>query len=96
MFIAEKTEFYGNIKFGEACIIHPGCSIIAEGGDIVFGDFNIIEEKVKIYNKLKKDELGRPMKKDMVIGNYNVFEVFSYVESTDIGDLNEFQHRSTV
>ena len=32
----------------------------------------------------------------MIIGNYNVFEVFSYVESTDIGDLNEFQHRSMV
>ena len=32
----------------------------------------------------------------MIIGSYNVFEVYSTIESTDIGDLNEFQHRSIV
>jgi len=26
----------------------------------------------------------------MIIGNFNVFEVYSTIESTDIGDLNEF------
>lgn len=78
------------MHFGDKCIVHPGCSIIAEGGDIIIGKYNIIEEKVRIINRLKKDEKGRPIKKDMIIGNYNIFEVYAHVENCDIGDLNEF------
>lgn len=88
--ICAKTELQGHISFGENCIVHPGCAIIAEGGDIVFGENNIIEEKVRIINKLKKDENGRPIKKDMHIGNFNVFEVDSLIENCEIGNLNEF------
>ena len=36
----------GNVIFGEGCIVHPGAQIKAEGGDIIMGDFNIIEEYV--------------------------------------------------
>ena len=32
----------------------------------------------------------------MKIGNYNMFEVGSTIDSTDIGDLNEFGVKSTV
>ena len=32
----------------------------------------------------------------MTIGNFNVFEVYAQVDSSDIGDLNEFQHKSVV
>jgi len=71
-------------------VVHPSCSIIAEGGNIVIGEFNIFEERVKIINRARKDEHGRIIKKDMIIGNYNVFEVQSYIDSSDIGDLNEF------
>jgi hypothetical protein len=39
---------------------------------------------------MRKDENGRPFKKDMIIGNYNVFEVGSTIDSSDIGDFNEF------
>ena len=70
--------------------MHPKCQIIAEGGDIIFGDYCIIEEKVKIINRARKDEQGRPVRKDMRIGSFNVFEVGATVESTDVGDLNEF------
>jgi len=90
LFIAEKTEIHGQVHFGEHVVIHPGCTILAEGGDITIGDYVIIEEKVKIINRLKKDEQGKPIRRDMKIGNYNVFEVYSYIESSDIGDLNEF------
>lgn len=38
-----NNEIVGPVKFGEGCIIHPTCSIIAEGGEIIFGSFNIIE-----------------------------------------------------
>ncbi len=84
------------MHFGEHVIVHPGCSIVAEGGDIYIGDYVIIEEKVRILNRLKKDEQGKPIKRDMTIGNYNVFEVYAYIENTNIGNLNEFQHRSVV
>ncbi len=32
----------------------------------------------------------------MKIGNYNLFEVGTFIESSDIGDYNTFQHRSQV
>jgi hypothetical protein len=39
-----NNEIVGAVRFGEGCVIHPTCSIIAEGGsEIVFGNFNIIE-----------------------------------------------------
>lgn len=87
---------HGLITFGDHCIVHPGCSIIAEGGDIHIGEYNIIEEKVRIINRIKKDENGKPIKRDMKIGSYNVFEVYTVIDSTDIGDMNEFQHRCVV
>jgi dynactin-6 len=78
-------------------VIHPKCQIIAEGGDITIGDHCIIEEKVRIINRARRDEQGRPVvKRDMHIGSYNFFEVHSSLDSTDVGDLNEFQFRSVV
>jgi hypothetical protein len=32
----------------------------------------------------------------MKIGNFNVFEVFSSIDSCDIGEMNEFQFKSVV
>ena len=40
----------GNVTFGEGCIVHPGAQILAEGGDIIMGDFNIVEEYARIIN----------------------------------------------
>jgi dynactin-6 len=70
--------------------------INAEGGDIIFGDCNIIEEYVNIVNYARKDASGNIMRKTMKIGNYNLFEVGAVIESTDIGDLNEFGVKSVV
>lgn len=65
-------------------------TILAEGGDIIIGDYTIIEEFVKIWNQPRKDKEGNLVKKTMKIGNYNLFEVSAQVYSSDIGDLNEF------
>ena len=43
------SEIIGEVHFGNGCFVHPGSSIIAEGGDIIFGDYNIIE----VYYMLK-------------------------------------------
>ncbi len=75
-----------NIRFGAGCIVHPYATIKALGGDIYFGDYNIIEEKVEIINQKRNDGKGQPIKKTMKIGNYNMFEVGASVDSTDIGD----------
>lgn len=70
--------------------MHLKATIIAEGGDIIIGDYTIIEEFVKIWNQPRKDKEGNLVKKTMKIGNYNLFEVGAQVYSSDIGDLNEF------
>jgi carbonic anhydrase/acetyltransferase-like protein (isoleucine patch superfamily) len=48
--ICAKAELTGNIHFGEGCVVHMNATIIAEGGDIIIGDYTIIEEFVKIWN----------------------------------------------
>ena len=88
--ICAKAELQGSIHFGEGCIVHPNATIIAEGGDIIIGDFTIIEEFVKIWNQPRKDKEGNLVKKQMKIGSYNLFECGAQVYSSDIGDLNEF------
>ena len=48
------------------------------------------KERSFIYNKLLKDKNGKYIKKSMKIGNYNLFEVGTFVESSDVGDYNTF------
>ena len=31
----------------------------------------------------------------MIIGSYNIFEVSSRIENSDIGNFNHFEHKST-
>jgi dynactin-6 len=85
-----STKLEGNIHFGEGCIVHPSATISAEGGDIIFGDYCIIEELVVIKNVPRKDKEGNLVKRAMKVGNYNIFECGAQVSTTDIGDLNEF------
>jgi dynactin-6 len=63
---------------------------------MIFGDYCIIEENVKILNQKRTDAQGNPVKRTMRIGNYNMFEVGAQIDSTDIGDLNEFGVKSQI
>ncbi|EGR34330.1 hypothetical protein IMG5_016210 [Ichthyophthirius multifiliis] len=92
--ICQKSEVTANIKFGQGCIIHPNSAIIAEGGDIVIGDYNIIEERVNIVNRKNKESPSK--NKTMIIGSYNMFEVGSKIDTCDIGDFNTFEARCIV
>ena len=89
------NEIVGNVSFGEGCIINPTCSIICEKKDenfrIVFGDFNVIEERAVIMFRpsSEKDNVMR-------IGSYNTFGIKSYVLNTQVGDGNVFEARSEV
>lgn len=91
----KNIQSEGPISFGQGCVVHPECSLIAEAGPIVFGEYNIIEEKVRIVNRIKRDEQGKPLPGGpMIIGSYNLFEVGTVIENAEVGSFNLFEHRS--
>mmetsp|Transcript_17698 Transcript_17698/g.2903 ORF Transcript_17698/g.2903 Transcript_17698/m.2903 type:complete len:112 (+) Transcript_17698:73-408(+) len=67
------------------CVMHIDCSLIAEIGAIYFGEYNIIEERVRIVNN--------SIQGTMQIGSYNLFEVGCIVENSNIGNMNTISHR---
>ncbi|GBM49687.1 hypothetical protein AVEN_274347-1 [Araneus ventricosus] len=71
--VCKESELVGEITIGSRTVIHPKARIIAEGGPIIIGESNLIEEQVQIINK------GNPKDPDsqvtMIIGANNVFEV---------------------
>lgn len=60
------------------------------------GDYNIVEEYARIINGVKKDAQGNKITRIMKIGSYNSFEVGCLVESSEVGDMNEFGVKSSV
>lgn len=79
--IFQGAKCEGMITLGEGTIIHPGAEIKATNGEIIFGDFNIVEEYAVIENK---NDDGSPM----IIGNDNVFSVRSKCFSKSVGNFN--------
>jgi dynactin-6 len=75
---------------GEGVIVHPLAKIFAQGGDIIIGDYTIIEENAQIRNQPRMNREGQQVRYTMRIGSYNVIECGASIDSSDIGDLNEF------
>eukprot|EP01017_Pseudomicrothorax_dubius_P009988 TRINITY_DN1350_c0_g2_i4.p1 TRINITY_DN1350_c0_g2~~TRINITY_DN1350_c0_g2_i4.p1 ORF type:complete len:141 (+),score=18.72 TRINITY_DN1350_c0_g2_i4:100-522(+) len=92
--VCNHAEIQGKVRIGKGCIIHPGCSIICEAGEIIIGDNNIIEERVVIYNKAVRDRSGQVVPGVLKIGNYNLFEIGCVIETSEIGDYNIFNPKS--
>mmetsp|Transcript_569 Transcript_569/g.861 ORF Transcript_569/g.861 Transcript_569/m.861 type:complete len:176 (-) Transcript_569:2387-2914(-) len=93
---SKNIETAGTIAFSSGCVIHPDCSILAEGGPIYLGEYNIIEERVRIINRATYDSQGNKVTRPMHIGSYNVFEVGTVICNSNIGSYNLFEHRSEV
>lgn len=80
----------GKISFGLGCVVHPKAKIIAENScNIVFGEFNIIEENVVIkatprFNPL----LNNNETITVYIGSFNHFKVGAYLENTSVENFN--------
>lgn len=93
--VCNECELVGDITIGSKTVIHPKARIIAEGGPIIIGDSNLIEEQVQIINRksadCKQPGSNQPV---MTIGNYNVFEVAAYSESLHIGNYNVLEAKS--
>ncbi len=103
--ICASAEIQGNVAFGEGtsprkpvgCIVHPHCNIIAEGGPIIIGNYNIIEERVTIINKgMTREKDGKADQKALYIGDYNLFEVGAIVDSSHIGCYNVLESKCTI
>lgn len=52
-----------------------------------------MQEKVIIINKPVKDANGVVQKRPMVIGDYNLFEMCTQIENSEIGSYNTFEYR---
>lgn len=82
-------------------VVHPKASIIAEGGPIIIGPNNIIEEFALIKNEWWIDDGAAPGKNlqsrpPMMIGSHNLFGCCCEVTSSKIGNYNKFEPRSRV
>ncbi|KAI5705072.1 hypothetical protein M8J76_005874 [Diaphorina citri] len=86
---ADIERFSGDVVIGTGSVLHPRVYISANGGTVDIGEGNIIEEQVRITNRLKD-------KGTLVIGNNNVFEVGCIIEAKAIGDNNVFESKCYV
>ncbi|XP_057291209.1 dynactin subunit 6-like [Hydractinia symbiolongicarpus] len=86
--VCNEAEIIGDVSIGVRTVVHPKARIIAEGGPIIIGDGNLIEEQTLITNRRPGHTL--------LIGHSNVFEIGSRVEAIRIGDNNVFEAKTVV
>jgi dynactin 6 len=79
--VAAEAKIEGDVFIGPGTVINPLCEIRSISGPIIIGEDNIFEERVTVVCNYESD-LG------INIGSLNLFEVGSYIESTDIGNCN--------
>lgn len=85
--VCQDIELKGEIQIGPGTVLHPQCKILSEGGPIIIGQNNIVEENVTIINKLPTA---------LTIGDDNVFEVGCYVEGSKIGSKNIIEAKARI
>jgi carbonic anhydrase/acetyltransferase-like protein (isoleucine patch superfamily) len=49
--VCSECELKGDITIGARTVVHPKAKILAEGGPIIIGENNLIEEQVEIANR---------------------------------------------
>eukprot|EP01095_Lingulamoeba_sp_RSL-Kostka_P006986 TRINITY_DN220_c0_g2_i2.p1 TRINITY_DN220_c0_g2~~TRINITY_DN220_c0_g2_i2.p1 ORF type:complete len:119 (-),score=26.85 TRINITY_DN220_c0_g2_i2:38-394(-) len=88
-YVSQDATIVGEVTIGKGTFIHPRAEIIADAGPIIIGQFNIIEELVKITN-------GNDPNQNyvVIIGNSNTFEIGSEISAKQIGNSNTFQVKS--
>ncbi|KAF8323723.1 trimeric LpxA-like protein [Clavulina sp. PMI_390] len=85
--VCQDVDLRGDITIGSGTIVHPKVTIFAITGPIVIGSGNIIEEGAIIINRKKET---------MRIGDDNLFEIGSRVESPAVGSFNTIGTRARV
>lgn len=90
--ISPEAKLSGDIRVGAGCVIHPKALLLAEGGPILLGRDNIVEEQSIIINRPSPSAPGAAMR----IGDSNHFHVGCQVLATAVGNSNAFHVRSEV
>ncbi|XP_065320546.1 dynactin subunit 6-like isoform X4 [Gordionus sp. m RMFG-2023] len=90
--ICYDSYMKGAIKIGFKTIIHPKSKIYANGGQILFGDHNIVEELCVITNKNKSDDNIHPL----MIGSNNIFHLGTNCTASRIGNNNIFEYKCII
>ena len=77
----------GNLSLGYGTILHPNSTLIIDGCNLTFGEYNIIEENVTIkvcpsYNASHE----KYEKTEIYIGSFNHFRIGSYLQNTSVGN----------
>jgi len=92
MHMINITEKYASkVRIGKGNVFHPGILIDTHGGEIIIGDNNIFEEKVKIYNVSKSQDGSTPP--PLIIGDCNIFKSGVYIMNSNIGSYNIINER---
>ncbi|XP_071941400.1 dynactin subunit 6-like [Antedon mediterranea] len=97
--VCVEAELKGDITIGARTVIHPKARIIAEGGPIIIGESNLIEEQVVIVNKkltTNEESSQQPTKQTMIIGANNVMEVGCRCEALRVGNNNIIESKAVV
>ena len=93
--VCSECELVGDVTIGPRSVVHTRARIVAEGGPIVLGSANLIEEQAQIINRLPPGE-SYSADRVMRIGSNNVFEVDSRCEALSVGDNNVLECKSQV
>ncbi|XP_033624726.1 dynactin subunit 6-like [Asterias rubens] len=94
--VCVEAEIRGDVTIGARTVVHPKARIIAEGGPIVIGESNLIEEQVVIINRQSDASPTKEGGQKMVIGANNVFEVGCRCEALRVGDNNVIEAKAVV
>ncbi|XP_072173601.1 dynactin subunit 6-like isoform X2 [Diadema setosum] len=91
--VCVEAELRGDITIGPRTVIHPRAKVLAEGGPIIIGESNLIEEQVVLHNRKLP---GQDTPVAMTIGTNNVFEVGSRCEAIRVGNNNIVESKASI
>eukprot|EP00511_Aplanochytrium_stocchinoi_P006113 CAMPEP_0204831690 /NCGR_PEP_ID=MMETSP1346-20131115/11252_1 /ASSEMBLY_ACC=CAM_ASM_000771 /TAXON_ID=215587 /ORGANISM="Aplanochytrium stocchinoi, Strain GSBS06" /LENGTH=192 /DNA_ID=CAMNT_0051962903 /DNA_START=124 /DNA_END=702 /DNA_ORIENTATION=- len=81
------------VEIGEGTVVNPKCEFRANGGPIVVGKNNLIEERTLIENPSYGNGNSGCV---LQIGSLNIFQVGSQFKGKLVGDANVFETKSSV
>ncbi|KAG1700216.1 hypothetical protein DVH05_012024 [Phytophthora capsici] len=81
--VCVEAQLQGVITVGEACAVHPGAFILANGGSIVLGERCFVEDGAVLVAG-----------ENMQVGSDNLFESGCEVRSRSVGNGNWFEPKA--
>ena len=80
--VCDSAVLIGSVKIGARTVVHPRAIIKGEGGEIIIGEDNMIEELVQI--------IAPPgAQSPIMIGSFNLFEVGACIQASQVRNIQE-------